>query len=344
MKATLPVTDAAMSHTTASATRDMLHLTNGTGIIPKIQNAGIGGRIVPWEDVLHEGPVPAGLGVAALRSVRADFLASCGWGSREELTREIEQRDEALDRAAAAAVEIVLWLEHDLYDQLHLLQILDRLPVDGPPRITAVTPSTYLGHQPDSDYPGLFEHRRPVTSNERMAARDGWQVFRSPDPRTILAALPRLTELPHLAAALHRHLQQFPSVRNGLSRTEQQTLEAVADGLTRLADVFVRAIDDREEAMFMSDSAFLFHIAPLFRGMQPLLSTGDSAAAGPVEPWNLASLESAIGLTPHGDRVLRGEDDRVALCGIDRWLGGVHLVGPGPVWRWDGEHRQLRFV
>jgi plastocyanin len=25
----------------------------------------------------------------------------------------------------------------------------------------------------------------------------------------------------------------------------------------------------------------------------------------------------------------------IALCGIDRWLGGVHLEGSGPVWRWD---------
>jgi hypothetical protein len=221
MKATVPVTDAATSHTSASATRDMLHLTNGKAIIPKITEAGIGGRIVPWDDVLHEGPVPAGLGVSALGSVRADFLALCGWGSREEIARGIQARDAALERAVATAQEIVLWFEHDLYDQLHLLQILDRLPVDGPPRVTAVTPSTYLGHHPHSDYPHLFEHRRPVSSNERMAARDAWQAFRSPDPRTILAALPRLAELAHLAAAMQRHLQQFPSVRNG--RCEQNS-------------------------------------------------------------------------------------------------------------------------
>jgi hypothetical protein len=354
MKATLPVTEAASSHTSASATRDMLHLTNGTSIVPKIRAAGIEGRIVAWDDVLHEGPVPAGLGIAALRSVRVDFLASCGWGPRDAIARDLESCDAALDKAATASQEIVLWFEHDLYDQLHLLQILERLPVDGGPQVTMVPAATYLGQQPASDYPELFERRRVVGSSERMTARDAWQAFRSPDPRTILAALPRLTELPHLAAAMHRHLQQFPSVRNGLSRTERQTLEAIAEGVTGLKDVFVSATQDREEAMFTGDAAFLFHISSLFRAGRPLLKTHgtlpptalppSTLTPSALEPWNASTLELSVELTPDGARVLRGELDRVQLCGIDRWLGGVHLAGPGPVWRWDGERRELRFV
>jgi hypothetical protein len=49
-------------------------------------------------------------------------------------------------------------------------------------------------------------------------------------------------------------------------------------------------------------------------------------------------------LTSLGRSVLAGQSDRVELCAIDRWLGGVHLSGSGPVWRWDGERRNLRFV
>jgi hypothetical protein len=29
------------------------------------------------------------------------------------------------------------------------------------------------------------------------------------------------------------------------------------------------------------------------------------------------------------------ESDRVALIGIDRWLGGLHVTSHGRVWRWD---------
>jgi hypothetical protein len=51
------------------------------------------------------------------------------------------------------------------------------------------------------------------------------------------------------------------------------------------------------------------------------------------------SLDAELTLTDDGRRVLAGDADRVALCGIDRWLGGVHLTGRGPVWRWNNHTR-----
>ena len=32
---------------------------------------------------------------------------------------------------------------------------------------------------------------------------------------------------------------------------------------------------------------------------------------------------------------LAGEADQIALNGIDRWIGGVHLQGHHVPWRWD---------
>jgi len=40
-------------------------------------------------------------------------------------------------------------------------------------------------------------------------------------------------------------------------------------------------------------------------------------------------------LTDRGRAVLDGEADRCALVPLDRWLGGIHLTGPEPAWRWD---------
>jgi hypothetical protein len=33
--------------------------------------------------------------------------------------------------------------------------------------------------------------------------------------------------------------------------------------------------------------------------------------------------------------VLEGQADQIALNGIDRWIGGVHLQGHQVAWRWD---------
>lgn len=324
---------------------NILHLTNGTAVIPGMRSAGITGTIVPWEDVLHEGPVPQGLNVAAMRDRRAEFLAACGWGKSVELCRMLGERDAALEFAAARidparpesgarVEEIVLWFEFDLYDQLQLLQILERLPLDGTPRVTAVADDAYLGHLTPEQLAAIYATRREVTSAERVAARDAWTVFRSPDPRGIVDALPRVTVLRHLPAALRRHLEQFPSVENGLSRTEQQALETIASGIWRAGDVFVHSHIRREAAFFMGDSTFLMHISALLRAPRPLLSM----PRGGSNP----TLDDDLAITEDGVRVLEGSLDRVRACGIERWLGGVQLSGTGPTWRWDNERQNLR--
>ena len=316
-----------------------LHITNGSAVIPKMRDAGIDGRIVPWDDVLHEGPVPAGLNTAALRDVRAQFIASSD-GSFAEVVRSFAARDGALEDLQRVD-EIVLWLEHDLYDQLQLIQILDRLPLDGMPLVSAVPDDDYLSTQPSARFAGLFPARRQLTSAQRLAARDAWDAFRADDPRRIQEALPRLTVLPHLAPALRRHLEQFPSASNGLSRTEQQTLEAVARGVSRVKEVYVDANHKREHAVFMGDLAFLFHIRELVFSTRPLLAVRrNSSESKPSE----VNLEDDIALTEDGRRVLALEADRVRLCGIDRWLGGVHLSGTGPMWRWDPQRESIRVL
>jgi hypothetical protein len=55
-----------------------------------------------------------------------------------------------------------------------------------------------------------------------------------------------------------------------------------------------------------------------------LTITSDAAEALP---------DGTIALTAAGRDVLQGEADRVKRCGIDRWLGGVHVQGHGRAWR-----------
>ena len=92
----------------------MLHVTNGDSTVPELSRALGGAPVIPWRDALHEGPVPD-VPDDELRELRARFL-----GAPPELLRE---RDEAL----AAAEEVTLWFEADLYDQLQIVQILARL-------------------------------------------------------------------------------------------------------------------------------------------------------------------------------------------------------------------------
>jgi hypothetical protein len=47
------------------------------------------------------------------------------------------------------------------------------------------------------------------------------------------------------------------------------------------------------------------------------------------------------GILRTGTRVLAGEADQIALNGIDRWIGGVHLHGHHVAWRWDDGTRTI---
>ena len=60
----------------------MLHLTNGDHAADVIRALGLPGEVVPWRDVLHEGPVPAGLAMPELSAVRARFVAASTFGGR----------------------------------------------------------------------------------------------------------------------------------------------------------------------------------------------------------------------------------------------------------------------
>jgi hypothetical protein len=48
----------------------VLHITNGDSTVASLGRARIGGDVVAWRDVLHEGPVPP-LAPAELRPVLA---------------------------------------------------------------------------------------------------------------------------------------------------------------------------------------------------------------------------------------------------------------------------------
>lgn len=319
----------------------MLHVTNGDSAAEAIQATGIDGPILPWRDVLHDGPVPAGLSADQFRSVRADFLAGRGWDARDAILRSLEERDAALADSVRHD-EVVLWFEHDLYDQLQLLQVLERLS-DRRVRVSLINPAQYLGMATPEQLRALFALRAPVTDAQRGVAAAAWDAFRSRDPRAIEAVLATdLSPLPHLAAALRRHLAEFPSVRDGLSQSERQALEALADGPLSAIRAFRRAHHDREDPIFLGDASFYALLEGLSPPSGPLVAFEDGSPVRAEPSGEGQPLpERAIVLTERGRAVLAGREDRVRGAGIDRWLGGVHLTGHEADWRWDADAARL---
>ncbi|MCW2992506.1 MAG: hypothetical protein JWQ18_1, partial [Conexibacter sp.] len=158
----------------------VLHVTNGSAVAADLRTLG---EVLSWDDVLHEGPVPA-LDPAALREVRARFLAGAHLTDLAQARTHLATRDERLD-AVDFSTRIVLWFEDDLYDQLQLIQVLDRLAGSAESRRSrplGPVDLVKLARGPRSFLRDRLAGARPLGAEEHELARRLWAAFTSPDP------------------------------------------------------------------------------------------------------------------------------------------------------------------
>jgi hypothetical protein len=283
----------------------MLHVTNGESV--SILQTGLPGQVVYWNDILHDGPVPCGLPLQELSRIRERFIAEFFALPLSDVS--FARRDEAVTHFRDHE-EVILWFEHDLYDQLQLIQILDWFSRQclAPTRVSLISLDSYLGNMRPEELVPLFDTRHTVTEAEFETAQAAWTAFCSPEPAGLVQLLGSDTSaLPFLNRALLRHLQQFPALRTGLSRAERQILELAESGVHEPRALFAAA-QKREESIWMGDSTFLRYLRGLMSARQPLMR----------------SESNGFEITPLGRLVLAGKEDHVRINGINRWLGGVH--------------------
>ena len=313
---------------------EALHISNGDAT--DVPGTGLARRVVYWRDILHEGPVPE-VAPAELRRIRAEYLTSHDSAGRAGVTRQFTERDQALE--ASRDGEYVLWFEADLYDQLQITEIIARLADLGVPaeRITLICIGKHAGI---ARFGGLgeltAEQLRELPHTNACArltpaalelATRAWAAFRTPSPEGLGAiAAARLGELRFLGEAFDRLSREYPAVRDGLSLTERRVLAAVADGAPDAGTAFVRA-QARETRPYMGDTTCFRRMDQMAAGPHPLLRLDPPGR--PVE------RTTGVRLTDTGARVLAGQADQIAVNGIDRWIGGVHLQGHHVPWRWD---------
>jgi hypothetical protein len=245
--------------------------------------------VLAWRDALCEGPLPP----SDLNAVRARFLADAGWGDADAIRRELYERDATL-LGALGERPVVLWFEHDLYDQLQLLQVLALVAGAGG-RVELIQAERFLGELEAAELEALWPWRRPVTDAQLELAVEAWHAVRHGD------GLDRDTSpLPFLGPALRR-LQEHRPRADGLSRSERQLLEPLLDGPRTPAELFL-ASQAVEEAAFDGDTWAFARIARL----EGLLAADDGTplAAPPPRGDHEAFVTTRLVLTEAGRRAL----------------------------------------
>ena len=352
---------------------DTVHLRCGSDIRDGLVEAGFGGEFLEFADPMCRGPLPDAP-LSEYLAVRGAWIAETWGGSAPDARKRLTDEYAALARASERE-RLVLWFEHDPYDQLILARVLAEIggwqtggssgggpggngpggngsggngPSGNGPTVELILLNDYpgvgrlvgLGQLPPPALRSLWERRRPVTAEMIELAGRVWAGLTAADPRALVAIIEAGTpELPTMAGALRRHLAELPGVRDGLALLERLTLQALADGAVRGGPLFGRVMK-LDPLPFLGDTMMAEVLRILSGGDRPAVEVIPQLDGTPAsdEPWH----KKDWGLTEFGQRLLAGQEDWMATEPPVRWVGGVRIESGQPVWRWDPEGGGVR--
>ena len=278
-----------------------------------------------------------------LSELRARFIASVGWAEFEHAHEKFQQRNDLLKRVVNYE-ELILFFEHDLYDQLQVLQILDLIANNAvlPQRVTMAFPPNFIAYCEDEELQTAFENRKSVDDVVLQVGSEAWDVFTHEDPRRLGDLLKRdLAVLPHLRASLVRLAEEYPNSETELSRTETAILRAVENEPLKTGPLF-RAVQNAEEAAFMGDWSFMLRLKELSAGVNPLLLRIDEGVESVVSGVSGEDdlMRQTFGLSDAGRQVLNGSARKSEFLPFDHWIGGTHLT-VAALWKWHAAEKRF---
>jgi hypothetical protein len=315
---------------------NILNITNGDCAVDIMKKADIDGDFLPRRDILHDGPVPKTKSLELLSAIRAKFIIDCGWGIEEKIKQSFIERDKKL-KSSKIYKKVILWFEHDLYDQLQLLQILDWFYQNKNKEtiLSIICTEHYLGTLIPDEMMDLFKYEELVTNDHLSLSHKSWIAFREPSPASWYDLLKADTSiLPFLKGAIIRLLEEYPSCFNGLSRTANQALKIVSEGETNPRKVF-GLYQKSEERRYLGDSSFRAILNELLGSSPSLLSL-----SGNKKSILIGSTDQKLTITKTGKKVLSGKMNWLDIVKINKWIGGVNLIHNN-FWSWDSIHKSL---
>ena len=326
----------------------MLHIHNGDSTAGTARQTDLPGEHLAWREAMICGPAPGGLPADEFLSVRAEHLASAYGVDIEKCKLELRTQEDAIARFSDHE-EIVLWFEHDLFCQVHLIYLLDWFARRelGETRLSLICKGDFpgiegfsgLGQLSKEELASLFPERQEVSQEQLLIGSQAWRAYSAPDPAPLLTLLDSdLSAMPFLARALSKHLQRFPSTTNGLGRIQHIGLELVARGYGKFKSLFP-AFARHESDYGFGDAQLYFELKKLADAPAPLLRLSQGSEGASLDPAQI--FLSSFEITELGRAVLEGNEDYVRKNGIDHWLGGVHLEGDEAAWRWEMGAQEL---
>lgn len=304
--------------------------TNGDSASSKIEELQLADKVVPWRDILHEGPVEGHMPLAKRSEARAKFILEFDGGNLADIHQSFKDRDKTLFYLNEYS-RVELWFEHDLYDQLQLLQILDFAHHNLEQQdFFLVQSDHYLGEMDNDALKALKSIAKPVTKEMKAYASRAWSALTHKTPDNLIRVMD-YPDMPFIAPAIRRLVMEYPDSQSGLPTSIFNALTLLLNGPTEIGRLF-HHMQNCELAKFMGDLSFARYmdelgtcVTPVIAGDNVIYST--SKATGRQNPDQIQTyFKQKIHLTDFGKKVMEKTANHVTKNGIDRWIGGVHLT------------------
>ncbi|WP_284640124.1 DUF1835 domain-containing protein [Paenibacillus silviterrae] len=311
----------------------MLHIVNGDTVGERLRQGGAQGDILVWREVYPFGPIFEDMEEEGNRSVRAAFLEKGIGLPSSDYIAFCETQEQAL-KEFRKYNEIVLWFEHDLFDQTMLCYLLRWFARQshGDTSLSLVCIGGYpgiadfrgLGQLTSEQLIALFGIRQAVGEPEFEAAKRFWSAYSSGRLDRHIAVLQEDTSaLPFARAAFEAHLSRIPSDPSGLGSIERTTLELLEEGITSPHPLFHQA-GGRLSLLGMGDLEYWYHLEQMSEGPYALVSIQGEAGFPSFLRAEPTFREQVISLTELGRKVLAGEVRWNAVKAREAWFGGIH--------------------
>ena len=326
-----------------------LHIRCGTDLKSTLPSGGFIGDFLEYSDPYGQGPI---LLNDNFINTRAKFLHESYdplFDNRPDDSRKAKTLEDTrthlitahdkLKQAAQKYKRVVLWFEHDGYDQLILAKLLSFYARNNMPEKLEIISINHfpgsvrfigMGQLPAEAIRLLWQQRQAVNQKQLKLGERVWSALgeSSPLPLYNITKSKEIKCLAHMEAALRRHLQELPSTRNGLSLTEQLSLEMLNEESMTAGQLFKKLATERDPLPWLGDIMYWFILQSMMQASQPVFVISECDL---IKPWH----ERVLTITDTGKEVLAGTQDWLLLNPPERWLGGVKLDGRQTCWRWD---------
>lgn len=316
-----------------------LHVRCGHDIQQTLTKAGFAGNFLPYIEPLCIGPLA--LQEDEFLKLRADYVC-------HRLVSEIAEMDKSVEQVKREAIKetkellsndyqrVVLWIEHDNYDQLMLIRVLYLLSYSNFSKIEIIEVNRFpgrekfigLGQLPPEALRSLWAKRKKVTIEQITTATQLWKAFCSDGPLDLIESYHNVdnTLFPNIHSVIFRHLQELPQVDSGLSLVESIVLDILRKNKEALefSKLFKRYME-LEPLVYLGDVMFWVLIKPLTEGASPLLTVSMP------EPYDWRNCTLQLSDSNFSQR-------RIIE---DKWVGGIHITQKNS-WCWD--HKNLSTI